>query len=48
MFLRTVITVVLSINILMDTLENSLTKDFKANFTAKHFLYVYGIHNFIN
>ena len=34
MFLRTEITVVLSINILMDSLENSLTKDFKANFTA--------------
>ena len=34
MFLRTEITVVLSINILMDTLENSLTKEFQANFTA--------------
>ena len=34
MLLRTDITVVLSINILMDTLENSLTEDFKTNFTA--------------
>ena len=34
MFLKTEITVVLSINILMDELENSLTKDFTGNFTA--------------
>ena len=32
--LRTEITGVLPINILMDTLENFLAKDFKANFTA--------------
>ena len=34
MFLRTETTVVLPINILMDTLENYLKKRFKANFTA--------------
>ena len=34
MFLRTETTVVLPINILMDTLENYFKKRFKANFTA--------------
>ena len=34
MFLKTETTVVLSRNILLDTLEKFLTKDFKASFTA--------------